>query len=121
MLTNNAHRARRALAALVTLVVVLGAFMLVAEAKKARQGKPKAAPAGAADCKTDADCVVVSDDCCACPQGGKQHAIPKKEKSAYEKDLRKRCSDAACTEVMSQDPTCTQHAMCAAGICELGD
>lgn len=120
--TSTSNRWWRALAALLTLAFVLGGSMLVAEAKKGgKAGKRKAEPAGTADCKTDADCVVVTDECCSCNQGGKQRAIPKKEKDAYEKDRRKRCTDTACTEMMSQDPTCTQHAMCAAGICELGD
>lgn len=88
-----------------------------AEAKKAH-GKP---PAATADCKKDADCVAVIDDCCPCSEGGKRRAIPKKDQSSYEKDRKKRCDGTACTEVMSQDPTCAQKAFCAAGICELGD
>jgi hypothetical protein len=73
-----------------------------------------------ADCKTDADCVLVPDDCCPCSQGGKQHAIPKKQKETYEKERKKRCTDTACTEMMSDDPSCSQHPFCGAGICELG-
>jgi hypothetical protein len=96
-------------------LVALSTFTFVAQAKR-KSTKP--APS-TADCKTDADCVLVPDDCCSCSQGGKQHAIPKKEKAAYEKERKKKCSDAACTEMMSDDPTCTQHPFCAAGICEL--
>ena len=61
------------------------------------------------------------DDCCSCNQGGKQRAIPKKQKDSYEKDRKKRCADTQCMEMMSQDPSCSQHAFCAAGICELSD
>ena len=97
-----------------------GAFgVSVADAAKGR-GKGKA-PASTEDCKKDSDCVVVIDDCCSCAQGGKQRAIPKKQKDAYEKDRKKRCTDTACTEAMSTDPTCTQEAFCAVGICELSD
>lgn len=92
-----------------------------AEAKRARAGKGKASAASTADCKTDADCVVVTDDCCPCSEGGKQRAIPKKERAAYEKDRHKRCAGTMCTEAISQDPTCSQRAMCGAGICELGE
>jgi hypothetical protein len=100
-------------------LIALFAVAVVAEAKKGRAAKP--APTGSADCKTDADCVMVTDECCSCNQGGKQRAIPKKEKAAYEKDRKKRCAETECAEMMSQDPTCTQHAFCAAGICELTD
>jgi hypothetical protein len=88
-----------------------------AEAKR----HAKAPAASADDCKKDADCVAVVDDCCPCSQGGKQRAIPKKDKATYDKDRKKRCDGTACTDVMSQDATCAQRAFCAAGICELGD
>jgi len=119
----NLRRARRSLvalsvAALVVVALILG-LTLGAEAKRAH--KPKTAPASAADCKTDKDCVLVPDDCCSCNQGGKQRAIPHKQKDTYEKDRKKRCADTQCMEMMSQDPSCSQHAFCAAGICELSD
>jgi hypothetical protein len=88
----------------------------LAQAKHARK-----APASTDDCKTDKDCILVADDCCPCAEGGKQHAIPKKEKDTYEKDRKKRCADAACTEMVSTDPSCSQRPFCGAGICELGD
>jgi hypothetical protein len=92
------------------------ATKLAKQSKKAKGG----APASTEDCKTDKDCVVVPDDCCACSQGGKQRAIPKKQKDTYEKERKKRCADTACTEMESTDPTCTQQPFCGAGICELG-
>lgn len=76
--------------------------------------------ADTADCKVDRDCVLVVDDCCPCNQGGKQRAIPKKDKATYEKDRKKRCAGTVCTEMMSDDPSCTQVPFCGAGICELG-
>jgi hypothetical protein len=101
-------------------LVALGAasfgVSFLAEAKHARK-----APASTDDCKTDKDCVLVADDCCPCAEGGKQHAIPKKGKDAYEKDRKKRCTDTACTESVSTDPSCSQRPFCGAGICELGD
>ncbi|HET6146344.1 MAG TPA: hypothetical protein VFH68_02345 [Polyangia bacterium] len=99
------------------LVAFLG-FGLGAEARRAR--KAKAAPVATADCKTDKDCVLVPDDCCTCEQGGKQRAIPRKQKDGYEKDRKKRCAKTECIEMMSQDPSCTQKPFCGAGICELG-
>jgi hypothetical protein len=90
-----------------------------AEAKRGHSAK--AAPSSAPDCKKDTDCVLVPDDCCSCNQGGKARAIPKKQKDAYEKERKKRCAGTECIEMMSEDPSCTQHPFCGAGICELGD
>lgn len=92
---------------------------VLAEAK--RGGAGKRAPADNRDCKTDKDCVIVADDCCPCNQGGKARAIPKKQKDAYEKERKKRCTDTACTEMMSTDPSCAQVPFCGAGICELNE
>jgi hypothetical protein len=95
-----------------------GISFLAEAAKKKGGGKGKA---DTVDCKADKDCVAVTDECCSCNQGGKQRAIPKKQLEAYEKDRKKKCTEAACTEMMSTDPTCTQQPFCAAGICELTD
>ena len=108
---------RRALLIIVSFFVLATGFMLGAEAK--RRAKP--APAAGPDCKTDADCVAVPDDCCSCNMGGKQRAIPKKQKADYEKDRKKRCADTSCTAMMSEDPSCAQRPFCGAGICELGE
>ena len=113
------HRVSSRLRIFVTLVALGAASFgvpFLAEAKHARK-----APASTDDCKTDKDCVLVPDDCCPCAEGGKQHAIPKKGKDAYEKDRKKRCTDTACTESVSTDPSCSQRPFCGAGICELGD
>jgi hypothetical protein len=114
------HAPRLSQLVLLTLLA-LGAGVLGARGAEAKHAKAKAPAAGAVDCKKDADCVAVVDDCCPCSEGGKKRAIPKKDQSSYEKDRRKRCEGTACTEVMSQDATCEQKPFCAAGICELGD
>ena len=106
--------------------VILTALVLVAASlgswrAEAKRGRAKAPATGTSDCKKDSDCVAVADDCCPCSEGGKQHAIPKKEKAGYEKERHKRCQGTACTEVMSQDASCAQRPFCAAGICELGE
>ena len=103
------------------LALALGAAFFAAPSAEARRRRAKAPAAAAVDCKKDADCAAVVDDCCSCSEGGKQRAIPKKDRAAYEKDRHKRCEGTACTEVMSQDATCEQKPFCAAGICELGE
>jgi hypothetical protein len=105
----------RILFALTALGVASFGVPFLAQAKRTKK-----APASTVDCKTDKDCVLVPEDCCPCSEGGKQRAIPKKEKETYEKDRKKRCADTACTESVSTDPTCTQTPFCGAGICELG-
>ena len=45
------------------------------------------------DCTQDTDCVLVSKGCCSCNNGGTYLAIHKSEKSSYENQLKKRCSD----------------------------
>jgi hypothetical protein len=106
---------------LLTALVLGAGLFLGARVAAAKHGKAKAPAAAADDCKKDADCVAVVDDCCPCSEGGKQRAIPKKDQASYEKERKKRCEGTACTEVMSQDATCAQKPFCAAGICELGD
>ena len=101
--------------------LAFGAALLGSSGAEAKRGRARAAKAETVDCKKDADCVAVVDDCCPCSEGGKQRAIPKKEKATYEKDRQKRCAGTACTEVMSQDTTCAEKPFCAAGICELGE
>jgi hypothetical protein len=103
--------------AAVLLAVMVG-WTWAAEAKKATKSKTHEAEP---DCKKDSDCVLVPDDCCSCSQGGTQRAIPKKDKDTYEKDRKKRCAATACTEAMSNDPSCSQVPICGAGICELGE
>jgi hypothetical protein len=103
-----------------SVTVMLLGLVIGAQAKRSRKGKAADAPAAGVDCKVDDDCVLVPDDCCPCEQGGKQHAIGKKQKDAYEKARHKRCGDTQCIEMMSTDPSCSQHPICGAGICELG-
>ena len=115
------RRVRRTCQLVLLMAVALGAGLLGASRAEAKRGHAKAA-VEKVDCKKDADCVAVVDDCCPCSEGGKQRAIPKKDQASYEKDRHKRCAGTACTEVhRSQDATCAQKAFCAAGICELGD
>jgi hypothetical protein len=112
--------ANRLLKVALLAALAWGAGFLAAPGAEAKKGRGKA-PAETVDCKKDADCVAVVDDCCPCSEGGKRRAIPKKDQASYEKDRKKRCEGTACTEVMSQDTTCAQKPFCAAGICELGD
>lgn len=113
---------------LASLAVLAGGAAL-AEAKPTRKAPTARASehqaAGtrqaASHCKKDADCVLVPDDCCSCSEGGKQHAVARAARDAYEKDRQKRCAGTMCAQVMSQDASCAQQAVCRAGSCTLGD
>lgn len=87
---------------------------------QAKPGKPRAAAAPAVQCKKDQECVAVPDDCCPCTQGGRMRALPRKEKASYEKGRKKECQGIMCTEVMSQDPSCSQTPVCEEGVCKMG-
>jgi hypothetical protein len=114
------RRLRRTSQVLSLAAVAVVSALLAASGAEAKKAKSKV-PADAVECKQDTDCVAVSVDCCSCHEGGKQRAIPKKDQALYDKEQKKRCGGTACTEVMSQDPSCSQKPFCAAGICELAD
>jgi len=99
------------------MVIVIGGFY--AQAKTGQRGAGAGA-ASAVQCKKDQDCVAVPDDCCPCTQGGRMRALPRKEKASYEKGRKKECQGIMCTEVMSQDPSCSQTPVCDAGVCKMG-
>ena len=67
------------------------------------------------------DCVLVTDGCCGCNEGGKQRAIPARARDGYEKKRKAVCRKTMCPALMSEDPTClAPHAVCKAGTCGLG-
>ena len=104
-------------------VVLFAAALIVLGGGGASAGKPhKAKTAEAAGmCHSDADCVLVTDGCCGCNEGGKQRAIPAKARDGYEKKRKAVCRKTMCPALMSEDPTClAPHAVCKAGTCGLG-
>ena len=110
------------MAACVALLMLLGGGALFAQAAK-HAGKTPTTDAAASrhknECKRDADCALVPDDCCSCNEGGKQHAVPTRGRDAYESARKKRCAGTMCPQMMSQDPSCAQTAVCRAGRCQL--
>jgi hypothetical protein len=80
--------------------------------------KPPAKTKGAAaECKVAADCVVLPLECCDCANGGKQHAIPKKQAAAAKAARAEKCKAAVCTMMLSTDPSCGQRPDCVDGAC----
>jgi hypothetical protein len=69
------------------------------------------------ECKRATDCALEALDCCDCANGGKQHAVPKKQLAKLKAERAKRCKDAMCTMMLSTDPTCGQQADCVQGAC----
>jgi hypothetical protein len=96
------------------VLATAGLVLALASGAAAKKG-------AAAACQVDSDCVLVPDDCCGCTGGGKQKAIPKKDRASSERARQARCTDTLCAEVMSQDPSCTAtSAVCKEGKCTLG-
>lgn len=84
---------------------------------KAETKKDKVGKKAAAECKVAADCVVEPADCCDCANGGKQHAIPKKQAAASKAARAERCKHTMCTMMLSTDPTCGERPDCVDGQC----
>lgn len=111
------------LAKLMILTTIAGLAFVTGAAWIAEAKGPPAAkspPVTTAECKKDADCALVPDDCCSCSEGGSQRAIPKKQKDAHEKQRTKRCAGTMCAQMISPHPSCSERAVCDAGICKLG-
>jgi hypothetical protein len=89
---------------------------LVAGAPALGKGKK---PAETAECHEDTDCVLVTDGCCGCNAGGKQRAIPKNARDAYEKKRQGMCKKTMCPQLMSEDPSCVGRAVCKEKMCAL--
>jgi hypothetical protein len=100
----------------VGVVFAAGACLL---AGAAAQGKPKKAAADTAECHDDTDCVLVTDGCCGCNEGGKQRALPKKAREGYEKKRQAICKKTMCPQLMSEDKTCEARAVCKDKVCAL--
>jgi hypothetical protein len=69
------------------------------------------------ECKRATDCVLEPLDCCDCANGGRQHAVAKKQLAKIKAERAKRCKNAMCTMMLSTDPTCGQQADCVDGAC----
>jgi hypothetical protein len=100
--------------------VALVAQVAAAEGRAARRARKPADGKPAAECQKNEDCVLVTDGCCGCHEGGKQRAIPGRAKAAYEKKRKSICRDTACPALMSDDPSCLAgEAVCKEGTCKL--
>ena len=102
------------------VVAALLAMGVWCETAAAKPGRKAAAAAVAAECRADADCVLVTDGCCGCSEGGKQRAIPGKAAATYEKKRKATCKETMCAAVMSDHPSCAARAVCKEGTCALG-
>jgi len=67
----------------------------------------------------DADCTSVAASCCDCNEGGANRAISVGALAGYRAANAKACADVACTQVMSNHPTCSAAARCVNGACHL--
>jgi hypothetical protein len=102
------------------LLVVAVALVVGAPRSGGAGGAKKAKPAAAAECETDSDCVLITDGCCGCNEGGKQKAVPKRDSEKLEKKRKSSCKQTMCTMVISQDASCSARAVCKERTCALG-
>ena len=58
-------------------------------------------------CETIDDCTTIPADCCDCNAGGTLTAISKKAADSLSSDIGIKCSQTACTQVLSTDWSCT--------------
>jgi hypothetical protein len=69
------------------------------------------------ECNKNTDCVAIKVDCCDCNQGGKLRAVPKSVMKHELEKLLIECSDVVCLQMISQEPSCKQKAVCRSGHC----
>jgi hypothetical protein len=102
------------------LVVLVAGVAACLVAGSPAQGKDKKAAPDPAECQSDTDCVLVTDGCCGCNEGGKQRAIPRRARDKYEKKRQSICKKTMCPQLMSEDQTCVSRAVCKEKTCALG-
>jgi hypothetical protein len=100
----------------VTRALVL-AVALLGCGHKSAPGKPPAA-ADRNSCAVAEDCTLV-EACCGCTAGGRRVAIRKDAVAEYDASRPQRCSDSACTAVISTHSSCSAEATCEAGTCKV--
>lgn len=71
--------------------------------------KSQATNTRTADCKTDADCVLIDETCCGCNQGGKKIAVNKTHADNLKITRKDSCLQTVCMQMISNDPSCKQH------------
>jgi hypothetical protein len=101
------------------MVLVVGVTACLISGAPA-EGKAKKAAPDTAECQQDTDCVLVTDGCCGCNEGGKQKVIPKRARDGYEKKRHAICKKSMCPQLMSEDQTCVGRAVCKEKTCSLG-
>jgi len=71
-------------------------------------------------CKSDADCVVTTEHCCTCPQGGRKVGVNREKLPDVIRRRAVLCGDYQCTQVVSADESCeAELSRCNAGRCEV--
>jgi hypothetical protein len=69
-------------------------------------------------CSTDADCVVVTEDCCGCAALGRQTGVRADQVARLNERRGPVCAQTLCESAMSDDPTCrATRAVCRSGLC----
>ncbi len=71
-------------------------------------------------CRTDAECVKTTLDCCGCTAGGDAVAVNQRSQSRFERRRARACGEiVTCVTAISSSWTCTGTPICAAGSCRI--
>lgn len=70
-------------------------------------------------CSTDNECIVVTQACCGCSNGGSNTSINSKYKSDWTELYTRVCKVISCSTEISNDKTCNSKPICLNGVCTM--
>jgi hypothetical protein len=97
----------------------LSIIVYLIEIKKRNMNEKKVNHDLMVSCQSNRDCISVSANCCGCNAGGGNRSINKKYKEEWLNDLKDKCQDQYCPQVISDHWTCFAKSICKENMCVL--